>query len=99
MKGALFKPVKGALPADALCLLGTNKTFAKRKLVAVAPETGDCDEPSSTAAAELTKRKVMAMGWVSHLVLAPPLIVTEAEIDEAIAALDDALAVADAKVA
>lgn len=58
VKGALFKPVKGALPADALCLLGTNATFAKRKLLAIAAETGDCDEASSTAAADLTKRKV-----------------------------------------
>ena len=58
VRGALFKPVHGALPADALCLLGTAQTFAKRRLVVVAPETGDCDEASSTAAAELTKRKV-----------------------------------------
>lgn len=58
VKGALFKLVKGNLPADALCLLGTKATFAKRKLLPVAAETGDCDETSSTAAAELTKRKV-----------------------------------------
>ena len=42
---------------------------------------------------------VFVMGWVSHLVLAPPLIVTEAELDEAIAALDTALAIADQHVA
>jgi hypothetical protein len=58
VKGALFKLVKGTLPADSLCLLGTKATFAKRTLVVVAPETGDCDEASSTAAAELTQRKV-----------------------------------------
>ena len=58
VKGALFKLVKGTLPADALCLLGTNAAFAKRKLVPVSPETGDCDEKISAVAAELTKRKV-----------------------------------------
>jgi taurine--2-oxoglutarate transaminase len=47
--------------------------------------------------AEMMKRKVSVMGWVSHLVIAPPLIITEEEIDEAIAALDGALAIADAK--
>ena len=38
------------------------------------------------------------MGWVSHLVIAPPLIITEEQIDEAVTALDAALDVADAKV-
>jgi 4-aminobutyrate aminotransferase-like enzyme len=33
---------------------------------------------------------------MSHFVLAPPLIVNHAEIDEAVAALDEALAFADA---
>jgi taurine--2-oxoglutarate transaminase len=42
---------------------------------------------------------VYALGWVSHLVLAPPLIVDEAQLDEAIAALDDALRLADDEVA
>jgi len=49
--------------------------------------------------AEMNKRGVSVMGWVSHLVIAPPLIITEEQIDEAIAALDAALAVADAKIA
>jgi taurine---2-oxoglutarate transaminase len=49
-------------------------------------------------AAEMTKRGVTALAWVSHLVIAPPLIITEEQIDEGIAALDAALAVADAKV-
>jgi taurine--2-oxoglutarate transaminase len=39
---------------------------------------------------------VACLGWVSHLVIAPPLIVTEAELDEGLRVLDDALAVADA---
>ncbi|MBK8251229.1 MAG: aspartate aminotransferase family protein [Polyangiaceae bacterium] len=49
--------------------------------------------------AEMNKRGVSVMGWVSHLVIAPPLIVTEEQIDEAVAALDAALEVADGKVA
>lgn len=47
--------------------------------------------------------KMMGMGvaqqaWVSHFVIAPPLIVTEAELDFGIGALDEALALADALV-
>jgi taurine--2-oxoglutarate transaminase len=49
--------------------------------------------------ADLAKRGVTMMGWVSHLVLAPPLIVTEEQIDEAVGALDQALAIADAQIA
>jgi taurine--2-oxoglutarate transaminase len=49
-------------------------------------------------AAEMTKRGVTVLSWVSHLVVAPPLIITEEQIDEGIAALDAALAIADAKV-
>ena len=47
--------------------------------------------------AEMGKRKVVIMGWVSHLLIAPPLIVTEEQIDETVAALDAALAIADEK--
>ena len=42
---------------------------------------------------------VSCLGWVSHLVIAPPLIVTEAELDEGLRALDEALSVADAAIA
>jgi len=47
--------------------------------------------------------KMMSMGvaqqaWVSHFVIAPPLIVTEAELDQGFAAFDEALALADALV-
>jgi taurine--2-oxoglutarate transaminase len=49
--------------------------------------------------AEMMKRGVSVVSWVSHLVLAPPLIVTEADLDEALAALDAALSIADAKAA
>ncbi len=50
-------------------------------------------------AAEMAKRGVTVLAWVSHLVIAPPLIVTEEQIDEGIAALDAALSVADARIA
>lgn len=49
--------------------------------------------------ADLMRRGVAAMGWVSHLIIAPPLIVTEPELDEALAALDESLKLADQKVA
>lgn len=48
--------------------------------------------------AEMTKRGVTVLAWISHLVIAPPLIVTEEQIDEGIAALDAALSIADALV-
>ena len=48
--------------------------------------------------ADLMKRGVSTVGWMSHIVLAPPLIITEEQIDECIAALDASLLIADAKV-
>jgi taurine---2-oxoglutarate transaminase len=42
---------------------------------------------------------VYVFGWVSHLLIAPPLIVTRAELDRGLEVLDRALAVADARVA
>ncbi len=42
---------------------------------------------------------VYCVAWISHLVLAPPLIVTRAELDRGVEALDRALVVADAEVA
>ncbi len=47
--------------------------------------------------------KMMAQGvsiqaWVSHFVIAPPLIITKEELDFGIAALDENLAIADALV-
>lgn len=48
--------------------------------------------------AEMAKRGVTVLAWVSHLVIAPPLIITEEQLDEGIAALDAALSVADALV-
>ncbi|MEO7329725.1 MAG: aminotransferase class III-fold pyridoxal phosphate-dependent enzyme [Minicystis sp.] len=49
-------------------------------------------------AGEMLKRGVTVLSWVSHLVIAPPLIVTEEQLDEGVAALDAALSIADAKV-
>ena len=46
-------------------------------------------------AAAMMKEGVYCVSWVSHLVLAPPLIVTREEIDRGLDVLDRALAVAD----
>lgn len=43
-------------------------------------------------------RGVWVLGWISHMIVAPPLIVTEEELDEGVAALDEALKIADAEV-
>ncbi|GJQ20886.1 MAG: aspartate aminotransferase family protein [Bacteroidia bacterium] len=49
-------------------------------------------------AAEMMKQGVFVQPWLSHLVIAPPLIISKNEIDEGIAVLDKALALADAEV-
>jgi len=46
----------------------------------------------------MMKAGVFCIGWVSHLVIAPPLIVTRAELDKGLEALDHALRLADEKV-
>jgi taurine--2-oxoglutarate transaminase len=46
-------------------------------------------------AAEMMKNGVFIQAWVSHFVIAPPLIITKAEIDSGVAALDSALKIAD----
>ncbi len=48
-------------------------------------------------AEETMRNGVFVLPWVSHLVIAPPLIVLREEIDRAIAALDRALAQADSR--
>ncbi len=48
--------------------------------------------------AAMMKEGVFCIGWVSHLVIGPPLIVSRAELDRGLEVLDRALAVADAKV-
>jgi len=50
-------------------------------------------------AAEMMKRGVTVQAWISHFVIAPPLIISEAEIDQGVAALDAALGIADAAIA
>ncbi|MCC7071125.1 MAG: aminotransferase class III-fold pyridoxal phosphate-dependent enzyme [Deltaproteobacteria bacterium] len=47
--------------------------------------------------AKMLEKGVYTVGWMSHFVLAPPLIVSEAELDECVAAFDDALTIADAQ--
>ena len=46
----------------------------------------------------MMKRGVAMQAWISHFVLAPPLIVEKEQIDEAVAALDEALPIADEQV-
>jgi taurine--2-oxoglutarate transaminase len=46
-------------------------------------------------AAEMMNRGVFIQPWISHLVIAPPLIITREEVDAGVAALDAALAIAD----
>ena len=49
-------------------------------------------------AAELNKRGVSISSWISHFVIAPPLIVNKEQIDFGVDAFDEALKVADAEV-
>ena len=46
----------------------------------------------------MMKAGVFCVSWVSHLVIAPPLIVTREELDRGLEALDAALRLADEKV-
>ncbi len=48
-------------------------------------------------AADMMGRGVFVQAWISHLVIAPPLIIEKHEIDEGVAALDAALQIADEK--
>ncbi|HTT74036.1 MAG TPA: aminotransferase class III-fold pyridoxal phosphate-dependent enzyme [Thermoplasmata archaeon] len=48
--------------------------------------------------AAMLRDGVYCVGWVSHLIVAPPLIVSREELDHGLEVLDRALAVADAKV-
>ena len=49
-------------------------------------------------AADMMSRGVFMHAWISHFVIAPPLIIEKHEIDEGVAALDAALRLADEKV-
>jgi taurine--2-oxoglutarate transaminase len=46
-------------------------------------------------AGEMMKRGVTIQAWISHFVIAPPLIITKDEIDFAVDALDQSLTSAD----
>lgn len=48
--------------------------------------------------AEMMKNGVYLQGWISHFVIAPPLIITEQEIDSAIKIFDQALNIADQEI-
>ncbi len=48
---------------------------------------------------KMTQLGVACVGWASHLVIAPPLVITEAELDEGLRALDEGLQLADAALA
>ncbi len=47
---------------------------------------------------KLAEQGVSMIGWMSHLVVAPPLILTEGQLDDAVSALDEALKITDALV-
>jgi taurine--2-oxoglutarate transaminase len=49
-------------------------------------------------AAEMMKNGVFIQAWVSHFVIAPPLIMSKEDIDLGVAVLDAALKIADAEV-
>jgi taurine--2-oxoglutarate transaminase len=49
-------------------------------------------------AAKMMAQGVFVQCWVSHFVLAPPLIITKEELDLGIASLDEHLEIADALV-
>ena len=46
-------------------------------------------------AADMLKKGVSMQAWISHFVIAPPLIIEKSEIDTAVAALDESLTIAD----
>jgi taurine--2-oxoglutarate transaminase len=49
-------------------------------------------------AARMMNNGVYVQAWMSHFVIAPPLIISREEIDHGVAALDEALSLADAEV-
>jgi taurine--2-oxoglutarate transaminase len=46
----------------------------------------------------MMKNGVFVQAWLSHFVIAPPLIITQEEIDLGVRALDEALKIADQEV-
>ena len=45
--------------------------------------------------AEMLKRGPAVQAWLSHFFIAPPLIISQEEIDEGICVLDESLHIAD----
>jgi taurine--2-oxoglutarate transaminase len=48
---------------------------------------------------EMMKRGVFLSGWYSHFIVAPPLVITEEEVDEGLGVLDQVLGMADGEAA
>ncbi len=46
-------------------------------------------------AAEIMKRGIYVQAWISHFVIAPPMIIKQEEIDRAVEAFDECLSIAD----
>ena len=51
-----------------------------------------------TIAGEMMKKGVFLQAWISHFVIAPPLVISKEEIDMGVKALDESLALADREV-
>jgi taurine---2-oxoglutarate transaminase len=49
-------------------------------------------------AARMLSNGVYIQSWMSHFVIAPPLIINEKELDQGVAALDEALTIADQEI-
>jgi taurine--2-oxoglutarate transaminase len=49
-------------------------------------------------AGEMMKRGVSIQAWISHFVIAPPLIIEKEEVDFAVEQLDQALVIADGAI-
>jgi taurine--2-oxoglutarate transaminase len=49
-------------------------------------------------AAQMMKNGVYLQAWISHFVIAPPLIINKEEIDHGVAVLDEVLSLADQEV-
>ncbi len=49
--------------------------------------------------AELMKKGIFVQTWVSHFIIAPPLIITKEELDFVVEAFDEVLSIADQEVA
>jgi len=47
---------------------------------------------------EMLKRGLYLLGWISHFIVAPPLVITEEQVDEAMEIFSDVLKIADKEV-